>query len=431
MKRILCLLFALLMIFGFSVCSYAAEIKATEAANELNKLGLFNGVGTDQNGTPVYDLDRAPTRHEAIKMLVCLLGKEKEALDGEWVTPFTDVTDWAKPYVGYAYNAGLTSGTSATTFGGDAMVTATQYLTFVLKALGYELEKDFKWDRAWELTDKIGLTSGEYSDESTPFLRGNVAIVSNDALKQTVKGEDKTLLAHIELKAESPKEESKPAETTNEDPKDVAPPKGIEQYSNEIIEEPAYPWPISFIIEGKRYDISKIATPNTKSFYLSIEENGAPVTNIVRATSTNASVCSVELTEFSEVLVTVNGNGSCDIRVFFGDEELQTRTDCPIRIGPPKAEPGISLLRNGSVIKNGNGFGTKLPSLQKLFVVRPLFNGEEIFKYTVDCNDKNCEFIIQGDGSLLIKKPYAGTTKFTITHNGKSGTFSVTSDTTK
>ena len=55
-------------------------------------------------------------------MLVRLLGKEEEALAGNWDLPFTDVskTSAAYPYIGYAYANGLTNGTSATTFEEDA-----------------------------------------------------------------------------------------------------------------------------------------------------------------------------------------------------------------------------------------------------------------------------------------------------------------------
>ena len=52
------------------------------------------------------------------------------------------------PYIGYACNAGLVSGTSANTFSGNASVTASQYLTLVLRALGYESDTDFQWNKA-------------------------------------------------------------------------------------------------------------------------------------------------------------------------------------------------------------------------------------------------------------------------------------------
>lgn len=67
--------------------------------------------GTDSDGAPVFELGRAMTRSEAVTMLVRLLGRENEALSGKWETPFTDVPAWAEPYVGLAYENGLTTGT--------------------------------------------------------------------------------------------------------------------------------------------------------------------------------------------------------------------------------------------------------------------------------------------------------------------------------
>lgn len=74
---------------------------------------------------------------------------------------------------------------------------ATQYLTFVLRSLGYDSSKDFKWDAAWELTDKLGITAGEYSKNSKGFVRGNVAEISLAALSTSVKGNGKTLEQQI------------------------------------------------------------------------------------------------------------------------------------------------------------------------------------------------------------------------------------------
>lgn len=148
--KILCILLACVMLFSTMTTAFAASSEAAEAAESLHALGLFNGTGTNEDGAPNYDLDREPSRAEAVTMLVRLLGKEEEAKNGTWTTPFTDVADWAKPYVGYAYTNGLTSGTSATTFGGTATVTASQYLTFILRALGYQSGTDFQWDKAWE-----------------------------------------------------------------------------------------------------------------------------------------------------------------------------------------------------------------------------------------------------------------------------------------
>lgn len=184
MKKIISIFLTIIMVLSLApVTVFAAGADARLAANELHTLGLFGGTGTDANGNPIFELDRAPTRQEAITILVGLLGKTEEAKAGKWNMPFTDVDNWAKPFVGYAYANGIASGTSATKFGAKDTVTASQYLSFVLRVQGYESGKDFKWDKAWELSDQIGLTDGRYDEKTTKFLRGDVAIISLQAYK--------------------------------------------------------------------------------------------------------------------------------------------------------------------------------------------------------------------------------------------------------
>ena len=96
--------------------------------------------------------------------------------------------------MGYAYANGLTKGYSEKTFGGTDSVTAAQYLTFVLRAMGYsEADGDFQWDAAWELTDELGITHGEYDASTASFDRGDVAKISWSALAAYVKGEGRFL----------------------------------------------------------------------------------------------------------------------------------------------------------------------------------------------------------------------------------------------
>ena len=191
-KRLLALALSLLLALSLIPAALAATGEANQAARELYEMGLFQGTGTNADGTPNFALDRTMTRAEAVTMLVRLLGKEAEAKAGTWTTPFTDVAAWAVPYVGYAYENGLTKGVSATAFGGGDTVTATQYLTFVLRALGYDSGSDFRWDAAWELSDKLGFTSGQYA-AGGDFLRGDAAIVSNNALAVKRKDSGTTL----------------------------------------------------------------------------------------------------------------------------------------------------------------------------------------------------------------------------------------------
>lgn len=200
-KQIISFILTITLLITAVPVVYADNNEALNAANELYKLGLFNGVGMNDDGTPNFDLDRNPTRHEAITLLVALLGKGRDAKDGSWKTPFADVAEWAKPYVGYAYTNGLTSGTSATAFSGNAKVTASQYITFVLTALGYRNGEDFQWNKAWELSDELGITDGRYSADSV-FTRGDAAIISYNALDKCFKGTEATLREEL-LKLDS------------------------------------------------------------------------------------------------------------------------------------------------------------------------------------------------------------------------------------
>ena len=200
MKKLLALALTLCLVLGLAPGAAAAGTEAEDAAGALYALGLFRGTGTDAEGAPTFELGRALTRSEAVTMLVRLLGREDEALGGSWETPFTDVEAWAGPYVGLAYENGLTTGTGETAFGGGERVTAAQYITFILRALGYDdASGDFAWDRAWELSDELGITGGEYgAANSASFTRGDAALISLSALSQTLKGSETTLLERIE-----------------------------------------------------------------------------------------------------------------------------------------------------------------------------------------------------------------------------------------
>ena len=202
-KRSLALILSVIMALTLMTAGFADDAKvpegidtAQEAADYLYELGLFKGTATNPDGSPVYELGRTPTRFEAVTMLVRLLGAADEAESGSWTTPFTDVYPWAAPYVGYAYKNGLTNGTSGTTYSGSDPINASQYLTFVLRALGYESGKDFQWQTSWQLTNALGITDGEYTTYGA-FSRGDVAMVSVKALGVNLKGQDKTLYEAI------------------------------------------------------------------------------------------------------------------------------------------------------------------------------------------------------------------------------------------
>ena len=186
-KSIIPLILTLLMCLTMLTPVYAADTTGAETkAAALKELGLFKGV-SDTN----FDLNRAPTRTESMVMLIRVLGKEAEALNGSDTHPFTDVPSWADKYVGYAYQNGLTKGVSATEFGaGDT--SSDMYLTFVLRALGYD---DSAGDFAWNEAGTFAKTAGILPDgvDTANFQRADVALVSWAALEAKLKDGSQTL----------------------------------------------------------------------------------------------------------------------------------------------------------------------------------------------------------------------------------------------
>ena len=197
-KKLLSLILALTLALSLAVPAFAVTPEdAQEDAMLLYNLGLFKGSGTLADGSPKFDLDRAPTRAEAVTILVRLLGAEETATKKTISTPFTDVPNWAKPYVGYAYSKGYTNGIDATHFGASNTVSAAQFLTFLLRALGYQDGKDFTWSSPWTLTDELGISGGAYNAQTKTFLRADAASLSANTLYAKKKGSDKTLLKDL------------------------------------------------------------------------------------------------------------------------------------------------------------------------------------------------------------------------------------------
>lgn len=166
---------------GTSNVSYSP--KYTNYAEALNIMGLFKGTNSG------FSLDRSATRTEAIVMLIRILGEESKALAYTGKHPFTDVPSWADSYVAYAYNMGYTTGTSATLFGADREVTQAQYLTFILRALGYnDAAGDFVWSEAPDKCVEFGVLSrSDVYATSQIFYRDQMAYCSYLSLYSNLK----------------------------------------------------------------------------------------------------------------------------------------------------------------------------------------------------------------------------------------------------
>jgi len=191
-KRLISFALFLVMLFSLSTGMTASAAYApqhTEQAETLYELGLFRGTGTNPDGTPIYALDKTATRMQGLIMLIRLLGEEEAALAYTGKCPFIDVSGNSAKYAAYAYSKGYTTGTTATTFG-NGPLKANAFLTFVLRALGYnDKAGDFTYGTAFLKAAEIGLIAGgECTDQSQGIYRDVCAQVSHNALVTNVKG---------------------------------------------------------------------------------------------------------------------------------------------------------------------------------------------------------------------------------------------------
>ena len=177
-KKLISLFLALLLSLtllptaAFAARDFTLE---TSLAKDLKALHLFLGVSDTD-----FALQKAPTRKQALVMLIRLLGKEDEAKRGTWAHPFTDV-DADDKYVGYAYEHGLTRGKTATSFG-TGTVAAKDYVSFVLRALGYSDEDgaDFTRANSLDFAKQLGILPAQV--DTNKFLRADVVLISYAAL---------------------------------------------------------------------------------------------------------------------------------------------------------------------------------------------------------------------------------------------------------
>ena len=183
------LLVLLVAVCSVSVSAATSGIDAATAADALHTLGLLRGVGTNADGSVNFDINGSLTRAQSITQVVRFRGAENEALSKKNAHPFTDLAEWAVPYVSYAYANGITQGVSATKFDGDGAMSDFAFLTMVLRTLGYsDSSGDFVWNAPYALAKKAGLIASETPDGN--FTRGDAFVICYNALTASPKSGD-------------------------------------------------------------------------------------------------------------------------------------------------------------------------------------------------------------------------------------------------
>ena len=211
MKKLTSLILCCVLVFGIYIPVFAAQPtgltwdgKPATLAEIAENTG-YDMVDTNGNYKPLYyyyatqlwnnglfmgsegsfDLDSPLTRAQGVVMTLRLLGKEAEAKAAAAPITFGDVAEWARPYVAYAVQNGIASGYSTDIFGADDPMTAAQFITFTLRAMGYKDGEDFAWDKSYDKALEIGLIGQpchtQYS-RSNLFMRDNAAVIAYNAV---------------------------------------------------------------------------------------------------------------------------------------------------------------------------------------------------------------------------------------------------------
>ena len=163
-----------LMVMGSSAAGYAdvTSEENQEAIEVLQAVGVMVG---DEDGN--FNPDAQVTRNEMAVVMCNLMEYNVATYSG--TSPFTDVPEWAEPYVAACWTNGITAGYSDTVYGGSDTVTTAQAALMLMKALGYfQYSSDFGSD--WQLAtitqgNKIDLFNNVDSGVREAMTRNDLA----------------------------------------------------------------------------------------------------------------------------------------------------------------------------------------------------------------------------------------------------------------
>ena len=197
LKRALSLALSTVMLVGMmAVGTSAASYADVDSADNVEAIEVMKAVSVmvgDENGN--FNPDKNVTRAEMAVVMANLLDLQVEDFVGASI-PFTDVPEWAHSFVAACYADGITGGISATQYGSNNSVTATQAALMLLKALGYfQYGSDFGTD--WQVAtikqaSNIGLFDGIDSARNAAMTRNEVAQIALNALESTLVEPDGT-----------------------------------------------------------------------------------------------------------------------------------------------------------------------------------------------------------------------------------------------
>ncbi len=167
-----------------------------EEARDLYDLGLLRGTGSTFS-VEGLELGRYATRAEACITILRMLGKEEKAAYQKNAHPFTDVPDWAGDGIGWLYENYLVNGVSDTYFGAQDTATVQQFVTMLLRVLGYSDAKgDFTYAQSFSLATSIQLLDMATA-QKTELSRWDMISLCRRALQLPIKNSSRTLIRKL------------------------------------------------------------------------------------------------------------------------------------------------------------------------------------------------------------------------------------------
>lgn len=203
MKRRLSLLLAVVMILGSFTMAFAAEESAEAKAGAfLKEVGVLEGINGD------LKLEDNLRRQDMVVLIARLHGAEEEA--EKFPTEDLKFTDFKDPYyrpiIAWAVANELIEGHTPERFGFNENVTAQQYATVLLRALGYNDKVADKegYAKALEEAKELGILENVEVENDTVITRGQMAAMTFNALGVKVKDSDKTLAEKLGIEMPAP-----------------------------------------------------------------------------------------------------------------------------------------------------------------------------------------------------------------------------------
>ncbi len=194
MRKILSLVLVLALVLG--AFPAFADVDQYEVANKLKEYKVLVG-----NEAGDLMLDEYLTREQAMVVLSRLMGVEEDAKGTTLQSSFTDVDHpYYEPFIAYAELKGWTNGIGNGLFGYGQELKVQEFAAYMLRVLGHEVE----YEKVMDTAKDLGLLNDVVNtDPAASILRGETAVMMNNALMAKPVNSEMTLLQVLGLEGET------------------------------------------------------------------------------------------------------------------------------------------------------------------------------------------------------------------------------------